>query len=107
MSTPESFEFRNPIIEQLQREIAKTISATLPEGYGFALFMFKYYGPESFYISSGDREGVIHSIRQWLERMEQKEEYSKFYAAVRRVTSFVEAHGGENDDTAFIRLFLQ
>lgn len=101
-----SYEIRNPQIEAMMREVAKTISAQLPEGWGFSLFLFKFFAEDSFYISSGDREGVVHSIRQWLERMEGKREYGKFYEAVGRITSFAEAQLGATEDTKLIREYL-
>jgi len=106
MTNDNPYEVRNPFIEALQREVAKTIGKQLPEGWRFALFMFKYSAADSFYISSGDREGVMHSIRQWLERMEGNDEYGKFYDAVARVTGVVVQKFGENDDTKIISTYL-
>jgi len=64
-------EYQVPIDDAMKanmNRIAAVIDKSLPsKKWGFALFIFKYDGEACTYISSGDRQGVINVLRQWIK----------------------------------------
>jgi hypothetical protein len=65
------FEVRNEQIEKQLREIGHSIGDKMPEGYGFALFLFGYENKELFYISSADRAGIIASLKEFIAKHQE------------------------------------
>jgi hypothetical protein len=43
---------------------------TMPEGWGFAIFMFDYHGPESTWISSAKRVDMVKFLREMADKLE-------------------------------------
>ena len=62
------FEMRDELIEDLLRQIGKNVYNELPQGFGFGLIIFKYNGPEFFWISSGQRDDMIKALREFIAR---------------------------------------
>jgi hypothetical protein len=58
-------------LEGMTADIGRALRAALPEGLGFALFVFNYGDPGSFqnlaYVSSATRETMIATVRDWLQ----------------------------------------
>jgi hypothetical protein len=68
-----AFEVRNEEAEAKLKDIGRTIKATLPEGFGFALFIFSYKGaPDGsmFYVSSAERSTMIAAMREFIQKSE-------------------------------------
>lgn len=63
---------RNRQIENLLRDIGRRIKSTMPPGYGFALQIFSYEGPEFFYISSAEREGMVKTLQEFLDDQKKR-----------------------------------
>ena len=69
----ERYEVRQAEIEQLLYRFGRLFGDDLPEGWGFALFLFSYGDNGSmFYISSGQRADVIRMLKEYLAREERK-----------------------------------
>lgn len=62
------------ILEKECRRLADIIAKELPPGQqGFALFLFDFGLPGNLaYVSNGQREDMIKTVREWLERTEGK-----------------------------------
>lgn len=66
-----SYEVENSLIQNRLRELAKQITAWIPKGWGFTLFIFSYGEKGSlFYISSAQREDMISTVKEWLAKQE-------------------------------------
>lgn len=66
---PENFEVRNSEIESLLKDIGARLKiATEGSGYGFALFIMSFNGPEMFYISNADRETFINTLKEFIQK---------------------------------------
>lgn len=57
-------------LEQVNRMIADHIVSLLPDGVGFALFLFHFGDDEGFlsYVSNAQREDMIRVLEEQLER---------------------------------------
>ena len=66
------FEVRHDALERILQETGHHL-ATLPKGYGFALFLFNF-GPEgaTFYISNAQREDMIRLLEEFIERVRKE-----------------------------------
>lgn len=69
---PDDFEIRNVEVETLLKKISRGLKSVMPEGYGFALFIFEYQGPTFMYASSAQREDVIKLMKEFIEKLETK-----------------------------------
>ena len=61
------------------RDLARTIEARLPDGYGFILLAFPF-GEEPgrlFYTSNAKREDAVASLKEWLIKASGEEEWMK------------------------------
>lgn len=68
-----TFEVRNAEAEAKLKEIGRTIKASMPEGFGFALLIFSYKGaPDGsmFYMSSAERSTMIEAMREFIRKSE-------------------------------------
>jgi len=67
-------DYSVPIDEKMKENmnrIARVITQSLPEGWGFSLFLFEYGEAGSCtYISSADRLDVISMVKQWIAYQE-------------------------------------
>lgn len=56
------------------RTLATLIDDEVPEGMGFAVFLFDF-GPKGalFYLSSAERRDVVSVLKEWIAREEAKE----------------------------------
>jgi hypothetical protein len=66
------YEIRNEKIEELLRGLGRKLKADMPAGYGFSLLIFGYENHELFYISSAQREDVVRTMREFIEKFEEK-----------------------------------
>ena len=63
-TTPDAAEFK-PLLQDLGR----LIGGMLPTGWGFTLLMFTFgAGGSLFYISNAQREDVLNTMREFLQR---------------------------------------
>jgi hypothetical protein len=63
-----SYEIRNPEIEALLKELAVKIDSYMPDKYGFTLMIFGYDNQDFFYISSADRNDMVKTMQEFIER---------------------------------------
>ena len=63
---------RNQKIEELLRDIGRRIKSRMPAGYGFALQIFQFEGPEFFYISWAERDGMVKALQGFLDDQKRK-----------------------------------
>ncbi len=67
MSVPEAHEF--PELEQYLRAVADAIKGHLPEGVGFAFWLFDFgENGRLAYGSNAERADVRKLVAEWLER---------------------------------------
>jgi hypothetical protein len=60
---------RNEEIETLLKDIGRTINAQMPQGWGFTLLIYTYKADSMFYISSGERNGMLKSLEELLTNL--------------------------------------
>jgi len=80
MIPDERYEIRNPEIERQLRTLAALIEGETPEGWAWGLFLvpFGENEPEPkgrgvvFWISNGQREGMIEIVKGWVKDQERK-----------------------------------
>ena len=66
-----SFEVRNPEVEAKLKEIGRMLKASMPEGFGFTLLITSYGdGGSLFYMSSCDRQSMIATMREFIQKHE-------------------------------------
>ena len=64
-----NFEVENNEIKNSMQKIGKIIAMALPKGWGFTLLIWsKGEGGSMFYISNGNRQDVIASMREFIEK---------------------------------------
>lgn len=76
----ERYQVRHPDIERALRTLAVVISERVPEGWAYGLFLVPFGANEAapkgegavFWISNGDRPGMIDAVRGWIEDMEKR-----------------------------------
>jgi hypothetical protein len=58
-------------LEKIAPELDKALSAAHGQRVGFAVILFEF-GPLSTlsYVSNAEREGLIKTMREWLDRLE-------------------------------------
>jgi hypothetical protein len=66
------FEMRNQMIEDHLRTVGRTIKSEMPPGWGFTLMMFEFDGPSMFYMSSAQREGMIKTLQEFIQKLEKE-----------------------------------
>ena len=73
--TPAEVDYRLRT-EARAKQLAEQIQKSLPPGIGFSLFLFTFGEHDEpaqhlAYISSGKREDMIATVKEWLARMER------------------------------------
>lgn len=68
------FKIRNELIETLLQQIGGAIGRGIPEGYGFSLQIFKFDGPEFFYLSNAERGSLMSVLKEWIAKEEKRNE---------------------------------
>jgi hypothetical protein len=70
MPSNENYEIDNPEVKTILRSIGSKIGAAVKPGWGFALFIYEYGGPNgaNFYIASADRSDIIRMLEEWIAR---------------------------------------
>ena len=76
----ERYEVRNADIERALRTLAALIDGEVPEGWGWGLFLIPFGEHEAepkgrgavFWISNSEREGMIESVKGWIEDNEKR-----------------------------------
>ena len=53
------------------RGLAHNLAAKMPEGYGFTLLIFGFQTQDLFYISSGQRQDIIRTMREFIAKFEE------------------------------------
>lgn len=62
------FEERNSEIEELLKELGIMLRKYVPSGFGFSLLIFEYNEGSLFYISSAQREDMIKTMVEFIEK---------------------------------------
>lgn len=66
------YQVRNEKIEELLRDIGRTLGYQMPPQYGFALLIFTYANASDeqaiFYISSANREDMIQAMQEFIAK---------------------------------------
>ena len=66
----DTFEVRHKEAEGYLKGIGQLMKDSLPEGYGFAFFLFTYgSGGNFFYTSSCEREDVIKLLEEFINKL--------------------------------------
>lgn len=79
-TTLPSYEVHHDEAEQAMRELARAIKQTMPQGFGFTLFLFRYGSApgkdrgELFYLSSANREDMMKMLKEFITRQEKAKE---------------------------------
>jgi len=70
----ERYEVKSPDTQRALRTIATLVDEHVPDGMGFALFLFDF-GPGGalFYMSSAQRADIVATMKEWIAREEAKE----------------------------------
>lgn len=64
-----NFEVHHAGAERKMREIAQKLSAGLPPGFGFGVFIFEFGEHGSmFWISNAQRPDMIKALREWIAK---------------------------------------
>lgn len=65
------FEVHNAEVEKQLKEIGRGIAKSLPDGFGFTLFIFSFgEGGSTFYLSNAERGDMLAAMREFMERQE-------------------------------------
>ena len=63
------YEVRNAEIEKQLKEIGGSIAKSLPEGWGFTLFIFSFgEGGSTFYLSNAERGDMMQALEEFMDR---------------------------------------
>lgn len=63
------YEVHDEELEATLHALATMIKAGMPEGCGFALFLFKYTdNPDIFYMSSAVREDMVAMLQDFIDK---------------------------------------
>ena len=76
----ERYQVRHPEIERALRTLAEVISERVPEGWAWGLFLVPFGVNEAapkgegavFWISNGDRAGMVDAVKGWIDDMEKR-----------------------------------
>lgn len=67
----ERFEEQNDEVKTLLQLYGQRIGETLPDGWGFGLFLFSFgEGGQMFWISSAQRTDAIAFLKEWIAKQE-------------------------------------
>ncbi len=73
MEYDERYEVKDPDIQRLLQFLGSRLGEAMPEGWGFGLFIFSYgENGAMFYISSAEREGMLKTLKEFIDREEKK-----------------------------------
>lgn len=80
MIPDERYEVRNEEIERSLRTLATLINDEIPAGWAFGLFLVPFGVNEAapkgagavFWISNGDRPGMLDAVKGWIEDNERR-----------------------------------
>lgn len=69
----ERYEVKDDTKQRALRTVATLVDEHVPDGMGFAVFMFDF-GPDGamFYMSSAERADVVLALKEWIAREEAK-----------------------------------
>lgn len=69
---PMRFEVRNERAEKVLRDMGQSLREAMPQGYGFSLLIFSYgEGGDLFYTSSAQREDMIRTMQEFIEKFRE------------------------------------
>lgn len=70
-----SYEIDNPLIQKLLKETGMQIHSAMPTGWCFTLFMFNVdrNDPSMFYLSDAQRDGMMHTLREFLAKQDMEQ----------------------------------
>jgi hypothetical protein len=73
VETDEDYKKRMEL-ESIMRELSILVKSQIPQGVGFALLVFDF-GEGGFlaYGSNAERQGMIHTVEEWLARVKDKQ----------------------------------
>ena len=64
-----SYQVRDPKAEVVLKKLGEILGKSMPENYGFSLLMWtKGDNGNLFYISNGNRQDVIETMKEFIER---------------------------------------
>ena len=67
------YEIENAQVEGILKEIGGQLGAKMPAGFGFNLLIFSFgEGGSMFYISNAQRQDMIESMKEFIEKQEAK-----------------------------------
>jgi len=66
----ERYQFRDDDAQRALKTIAVQIDENIPDGMGFALFLFHWRDGGIFYISNAERADMILAVKEWLKKQE-------------------------------------
>ena len=63
----------------IMQDIAKTVDSKLPDGFGFFIFVYPFNRTDgrANYISNGNREDVIKSMKEFIIKAGHEEDWMK------------------------------
>ena len=65
------FDVQNAEIEKHLKEIGRGIAISLPDGWGFTLFLFSFGEDGStFYLSNAKRSDMLQALYEFIERQD-------------------------------------
>jgi hypothetical protein len=64
------FEIENDEMKDTMRRLGIQVNKTLPQGWGFTIFLFEYSGSSMFWISSANRQDMIKALREFIKKEE-------------------------------------
>jgi hypothetical protein len=68
----ENFEIVNEEVQTKLREIGRMMKRSLPEGWGFAHFIYTYgSGGSFFYIASCERDDMIKMLEEFIVKLKE------------------------------------
>jgi hypothetical protein len=81
----ERYQVRNEEIERRLRTLGTMIDGEIPEGWAFGLFLVPFGANEAepkgkgavFWISNGDRDGMIDAVQGWIDDNERRKSKGK------------------------------
>jgi hypothetical protein len=72
MSAPFRYEVRHAEAEKMLNKIGSELRAACPEGFGFALLIFRFgENGELFYTSNAQREDMIRTMQEFIAKFRE------------------------------------
>ena len=71
MPDQSNFEILNKEIQEVLKQLGRGIGQQLPKNWGFTLMLFSYKGPELFYISNANREDMIKTMHEFIDKLKE------------------------------------